>query len=53
MSKMTDEEQKSYYGEHMKHWRSWGSWFSWGSPVGLSIFLLALAGVIWILVQTF
>lgn len=33
----------------LKHWRAWGSWFSWGSPVGLGLFLLALAGAIWIL----
>ena len=37
----------------MKHWRSWGSWFSWGSPVGLGLFFLALAGAIWILAQAF
>lgn len=23
-------------------WRAWGSWFSWGSPVGMSIFILAI-----------
>lgn len=39
--------------DHLKHWRSWGSWFSWGSPVGLGLFFLALAGTIWILGQTF
>lgn len=49
MSKMTSEEEQRWYGEHMKHWRSWGSWFSWGSPVGLSIFLLSLAGAVWII----
>jgi hypothetical protein len=37
------------YDESLKHWRSWGSWFSWGSPVGLSIFFLSLAGCVWIL----
>lgn len=30
-------------------WKAWGSWFSWGSPVGLGLFLLALAGTVWIL----
>jgi hypothetical protein len=39
--------------DHLKHWRSWGSWFSWGSPVGLGLFFLAVAGTIWILGQTF
>lgn len=29
-------------------WRAWGSWFSWGSPVGLGIWLLSLAGSVWI-----
>lgn len=37
--------------EFIKNWRAWGSWFSWGSPVGLGIFLLALASSIWILAQ--
>lgn len=32
-------------------WKAWGSWFSWGSPVGLGLFLLALAGAVWILAQ--
>jgi len=32
-----DSDDKSL----MKNWRAWGSWFSWGSPVGLSIFLIA------------
>jgi hypothetical protein len=49
MSKMTPEEQLDWYERSRKHWRSWGSWFSWGSPVGLSIFLLSLAGCAWIL----
>ena len=35
--------------ELMKNWRAWGSWFSWGSPVGLGIFIVAVAGAIWIL----
>ena len=39
--------------DHLKHWRSWGSWFSWGSPVGLGLFFLALAGAVWILGKTF
>ncbi|HKR81540.1 MAG TPA: hypothetical protein VJR27_00900 [Candidatus Saccharimonadales bacterium] len=33
----------------MRNWRAWGSWFSWGSPVGLGLFFLALAGTVWIL----
>ena len=49
MSKMTKEEQAEWYEQSRKHWRSWGSWFSWGSPVGLGLFLLAVAGAIWIL----
>ncbi len=56
MAKHTPEEMEQYakhHSEAMKHWRSWGSWFSWGSPVGLSIFLLTLAGVIWILAHIF
>lgn len=51
MSKMTKEEEMSWYEQSRKHWRSWGSWFSWGSPVGLSIFLLSLAGCAWIIAQ--
>ena len=53
MSKMTKEEQEQYSKEWYelahKNWRAWGSWFSWGSPVGLGLFLLALAGTVWIL----
>lgn len=49
MAKMTQDQQQDWYERTHKHWRSWGSWFSWGSPVGLSIFLLSLAGVVWIL----
>lgn len=52
-SKHPDDQAKYWYEEHMKHWRSWGSWFSWGSPVGLGLFFLAVAGTIWILGQTF
>lgn len=51
MSKTTKEEEMNWYEQSRKHWRSWGSWFSWGSPVGLSIFLLALAGCAWIIAQ--
>lgn len=36
---------------HEKDWRSWGSWYSWGSPVGLGIYLLSLAGAVWIFAQ--
>lgn len=53
MSKMTQEEQVDWYEKTHKHWRAWGSWFSWGSPVGLGLFFLSVAGFIWILGQTF
>jgi hypothetical protein len=53
MARETTPEEKKYYEDHMKHWRSWGSWFSWGSPVGLGLFFLAVAGTIWILAQAF
>jgi len=43
------EEEKKWTDWHMKNWRAWGSWFSWGSPVGLGLFFLAVAGTIWIL----
>ena len=46
MSKMTKEEEMNWYEQSRKHWRSWGSWFSWGSPVGLGLFFLAIAGTI-------
>lgn len=53
MSKQTTaESQKSeedFMKDWQKNWRSWGSWFSWGSPVGLSIFFLSLAGCAWII----
>lgn len=48
MAKMTESEQLAWYERTQKRWRSWGSWFSWGSPVGLGLFVLALAGAIWI-----
>jgi hypothetical protein len=56
MAKYSEDDYQKYqemHEGHMKHWRAWGSWFSWGSPVGLGLFLLALAGVIWILSQVF
>ena len=56
MAKMTPEEMKDateWYERTQKHWRAWGSWFSWGSPVGLGLFFLALAGTIWILTKVF
>jgi hypothetical protein len=56
MAKMTEEEMENateWYERTHKHWRSWGSWFSWGSPVGLGLFFLALAGTLWILAQAF
>lgn len=49
MSKMTNEEAAQWYEQSHKHWRAWGSWFSWGSPVGLGLFLLAVAGTAWII----
>jgi hypothetical protein len=51
MSELTKEDEMRYHDQSLKHWRSWGSWFSWGSPVGLSIFVLALAGAAWIIAQ--
>lgn len=41
-----DAKQKSE-----ENWRAWGSWYSWGSPVGLGIYLLMLAGSVWIYAQ--
>ena len=46
-------QDMKWHEDSMKHWRAWGSWFSWGSPVGLGLFLLSLAGCVWILGQTF
>ena len=34
-------------------WKAWSSWFSWGSPVGLGLFLVAIATAIWICTQAF
>jgi hypothetical protein len=57
MAQQVKEEDMQVYeklrDDHMKHWRAWGSWFSWGSPVGLGLFFLAVAGCVWILGQTF
>ena len=56
MAKYTEEDFQKYLemsDRHWKHWRAWGSWFSWGSPVGLGLFFLALAGTIWILALVF
>jgi len=53
MSKETPEEVNPYVALEMKNWRAWGSWFSWGSPVGLSIFLLALTAIIWVIANLF
>lgn len=47
------EEDLKAWEDSLRYWRSWGSWFSWGSPVGLGLFFLAIAGTIWILGQTF
>jgi len=55
--KRDDKVDMSWYEqahkEHMKNWRAWGSWFSWGSPVGLGLFFVAVAGTLWILSQAF
>lgn len=57
MARKTKDEQidwaeaADWYERTHKHWRSWGSWYSWGSPIGLSIFLLALTAIIWILAK--
>lgn len=58
MAKKSHEEQLADYKSwleadepHMKHWRAWGSWFSWGSPIGLGLFFLALAGTVWVIAQ--
>ena len=57
MSKLTDEEQTKHhmdwYELSHKNWRAWGSWFSWGSPVGLGLFFIEVAGAIWIITQAF
>ncbi|MEO5646085.1 MAG: hypothetical protein ABIO57_03405 [Candidatus Paceibacterota bacterium] len=47
------DEEKEWYKDSMRNWRSWGSWFSWGSPVGLGIWFLCVAGTIWIIMQAF
>jgi len=52
-TKMTTEEQMDWYDRTHKNWRAWGSWFSWGSPVGLGLFFLSIAGCVWILSQAF
>jgi hypothetical protein len=44
-------EWQIYHDQSMKNWRAWGSWFSWGSPIGLGLFFLMVAGTIWILFQ--
>jgi hypothetical protein len=31
-----------------KDLEAWSRWYSWGSPVGLGIYLLSLAGSVWI-----
>ena len=48
-----DQDGYHYYEDSLKHWRSWGSWFSWGSPVGLGLFLISIAVMLWILSQAF
>jgi hypothetical protein len=47
------KEYEQYHQNSMKYWRSWGSWFSWGSPVGLGLFFLSVAGMLWILSKAF
>ena len=61
MSKMTKEERKlmdgaegkDWYELTHKNWRAWCSWFSCGSPVGLGLFFIETAAVIWILARAF
>jgi hypothetical protein len=50
---MSLQEAQNYHENSMKHWRAWGSWFSWGSPVGLGLFFLSVAGMLWILSKAF
>ena len=55
-TKSVQDYEKDYgwsHAESLKHWRSWGSWFSWGSPVGLGLFFMSVAGTLWILSQAF
>jgi hypothetical protein len=55
--KIDDNTSKEWYEQHhkdnMKNWRAWGSWFSWGSPVGLGLFFISIAAMLWILSQAF
>ncbi len=53
--KPKDYEQDYNYSHEnsLRHWRSWGSWFSWGSPVGLGLFFISIAVMLWILSQAF
>ena len=51
MAKEVTDKDYEWWRESQKNWRSWGSWFSWGSPVGLGLFFLAIAGTIWIIAQ--
>jgi len=37
--------------EQKKDLSVWGRWYSWGSPVGLGLYLLSLAGAVWIFAQ--
>lgn len=56
MSKEDKSAQYDFAYSHensLKHWRSWGSWFSWGSPVGLGLFFISIAVMLWILSQAF
>ncbi len=46
---MTEQEEMDFYKESQRNWRAWGSWFSWGSPVGLGLFFISLALVVYIL----
>ncbi len=57
MSHLTKEEKDQlgieWYERTHKNWRAWGSWFSWGSPVGLGLFFIEIAGAAWIVAQIF
>jgi len=53
LNKKSEYDWLEQHDKHMKNWRAWGSWFSWGSPVGLGLFFVSIAGALWILSQAF
>ncbi len=49
---MTNSNEHDYdWKEMQRNWRSWGSWFSWGSPIGLGLWFVLMAGAFWIVMQ--